>query len=245
MTQETASVPVDRILSMLTNAQKQCLVDLDLEWKSKGYNRVTADILWATDSKMFPDRFPPVVECRLHRSPGVMEQYQHRLLPLGDTLKTVLITDYHYTPSEDVKPQADRLPIKHKGKPVIKDLETFQARVGAVISKVFGKDSLLDRIVRRQRFFEESVELSWALGMTREEMHAIVDYNCDKRAGAIPQEIAGTLLTLTGICVAEQVNMFGVAEDELVRIGQKITQCREKEAAKPKFFTGSTWLQPK
>ena len=87
----TKTLPdLNELAHNLTKRQKECICSLSEEWKSSGYNRVEADLIYATDNQVFPGRHPPLVDCRYFRPYQQSTHYQHKLTPLGAELKTLL-----------------------------------------------------------------------------------------------------------------------------------------------------------
>lgn len=87
---DEAEQNVEIIVGRLTKAMKKCILALTGEWSDRGYSKVAADLLWATDVKFYPERFGPLVDCRYHFSEGSSPRYQHKLLPLGLEVKAYL-----------------------------------------------------------------------------------------------------------------------------------------------------------
>ena len=82
-------MPLDasEVANVLTQPQLQCILDLSEEWKSSGYSKVDADLLWALgDSKLY-GKIPALVDCDFHRQENVSSVYRHKLLPLGIRVK--------------------------------------------------------------------------------------------------------------------------------------------------------------
>lgn len=109
-------------------------------------------------------------------------------------------------------------------------------RVKAWLVKAFGEAVALDKSQRNHRFLEEALELVQSLGCTREECHALVDYVYGRPIGEPFQEAGGALLTLAGLCAANDIPMAKAGDTELARVWSKIDLIRLKQASKP---TGS------
>jgi hypothetical protein len=112
------------------------------------------------------------------------------------------------------------------------DLGAFQRSVSGWVLKAFGTVSATDVTERTYRFAEEALELCQAAGMTRLDMEKMIDYVYERKAGQIPQEVAGVLTTLAALSSAFNVAMDYVAADELVRVNVKIEEIREKQKGK-------------
>ncbi|CAM2163286.1 hypothetical protein BC2230_120122 [Burkholderia cepacia] len=113
----------------------------------------------------------------------------------------------------------------------------FQVRVQRWMLTCFGTEISADRDERNDRFFEEAGELAQALGMTREEAHALVDYTWSRPVGEACQEVGGVMVTLAALCSANDLDMQAAGEAELARINvpSTIEKIRAKQAAKPKL----------
>ncbi len=110
---------------------------------------------------------------------------------------------------------------------------SYQARVADWVVACFGPDVALDRVERNHRFLEESLELVQALGCTREDAHALVEYTFGRPPGDVIQEVGGVLVTLAALCTAAGVEMVGAGEVELDRVLGLVDKIRAKQAAKP------------
>lgn len=110
----------------------------------------------------------------------------------------------------------------------------FQHRMNLWMQACFGPVISSDRVERNQRFIEEALELVQACGATREDCHKLVDYVFSRPVGELKQEVGGAVLTLTALCLANNVDMDECGETELARVWTKIDKIREKQASKPK-----------
>jgi len=93
---------------------------------------------------------------------------------------------------------------------------TFQARNAAWMAAAF-RDDPSDLPERVARFGEEALELQQALGQSREDAHALVDYVFDRPAGEPAQEMGGTMTTLALLAVFAGLKMIGCGDVELAR----------------------------
>ena len=73
----------EEIYKILTQEQRQCILDLSDEWKSTGYNKSHADILYSIGGSDLYGKYPELVDCTFHRESGVSPYYKHHLLPKG------------------------------------------------------------------------------------------------------------------------------------------------------------------
>jgi len=102
-------------------------------------------------------------------------------------------------------------------------LSTLQMRVKTWLLRVFvdggvySRQEVLGRRERSLRFLEEAIELVQATGLTEEEITRVVRYVMGRPTGEISQEIGGTLFTLLGLCVAEEIDAGSAIEKELSR----------------------------
>jgi Lar family restriction alleviation protein len=102
----------------------------------------------------------------------------------------------------------DSQPIKHPD---------FQARVARVHAALFDDDPT-DIPERVARFFEEANEACQALGMSREDAHALVDYTYSRPIGEPAAELGAAAVTLTSLCVVAGHDLHNCAEYELDRL---------------------------
>lgn len=102
---------------------------------------------------------------------------------------------------------------------------SFQDRVAAAHEPLF-RDDPTDVAERTARFFEESNEICQALGMTREEAHALVDYTYDRPAGDPKKEIGSASLTLTSLCVVAGYDRSECEEADLEKLTRPETMAR-------------------
>lgn len=113
--------------------------------------------------------------------------------------------------------------------------ELFQEAVGLWLVQCFGREVASDLKERAFRFQEEANELTQAIGMTREEAHALVDYTWNRPVGETTQELGGVLVTLAALCHASGMDMETHALNELSRINQSevMERIRAKQLTKP------------
>jgi NTP pyrophosphatase (non-canonical NTP hydrolase) len=103
--------------------------------------------------------------------------------------------------------------------------------------EVFGEKNMLSRAERILRFAEESAELLKAVGLSYEQLCAIIAYEYFKRdKGEISQEIAGVQTTLYGLANVFDVDVRLVSIKEIDRILANKDKIRAKHNAKPAEF---------
>lgn len=112
-------------------------------------------------------------------------------------------------------------------------LSTFQRRVGDWADACFGAEMAAEPAERTQRFLEESLELSQACGITREEVDQLADYVFGRPVGEKAQEVGGVMTTLAALCRVQGLELMLSGEAELQRIWGKIDAIRAKRATKP------------
>ena len=113
---------------------------------------------------------------------------------------------------------------------------TFQQRVGTWMRECFPHAACQDRLERRDRLVEETLELAQTLpAFTAERAHALVDYVFGRPVGVTEQEVGGVSVTLAALCEAEGIDQRHWAETELTRISapETIAKIRAKQASKP------------
>ncbi len=112
----------------------------------------------------------------------------------------------------------------------------FQNGVDLWMNACFGETIKHDKLERADRFIEEALELTQAMGYSADRAHALVDYVFNRPIGEAPQEVGGVMVTLAALCNTVDVQIFSAAQTELARVWTKVEQIRAKQAAKP---TGS------
>jgi NTP pyrophosphatase (non-canonical NTP hydrolase) len=98
----------------------------------------------------------------------------------------------------------------------------FQPRVARWVKACFGLEAPYAFEDRAHRFLEESLELSQAVGVSREDAHALVDYVFDRPKGRTDQEIGGVMITLAALAQSQRYDTEVCGEAELERVWQKI-----------------------
>lgn len=113
----------------------------------------------------------------------------------------------------------------------------FQRRVNAWMIDCFGEPSTMNRTNRNHRFLEEAIELVQANGCSREEVERITKYVYDRDVGEVPQEIAGTMLTLIALANERGIHVDRVTAEELDRVRKPdmVRRIRAKDVMKPDF----------
>jgi hypothetical protein len=109
----------------------------------------------------------------------------------------------------------------------------FQDKVGSHVAAVTEGDPT-DLVERRNRFTEESLELTQSLGQTREEAIALVNYVHDRAVGVAHKEIGAVVYTLAALAVEAGLDMMRSAWTELARIStpEGIAKIRRKRAGR-------------
>lgn len=93
------------------------------------------------------------------------------------------------------------------------------------------------KLERTARFAEEAIELCQATGASAEDMHAMVDYVFNRPKGEVPQEVAGTLITLAALCNHLNVNMVEAFATEMkyARTDECMEKVRNRQPHKLQF----------
>lgn len=112
-------------------------------------------------------------------------------------------------------------------------MNSFQVDVRQFVVQCFGEDIADDKKERVYRFFEEAIELSQSVGMTKEECVQLIDYVFSRKTGEPHQEIGGVLVTLSALCSAIGEKMSHCSEDEIGRCFDNIEKIRKKHFSKP------------
>lgn len=103
--------------------------------------------------------------------------------------------------------------------------QPYQHRVATAHHALFHDDPT-DVSERLARYAEETNEVLQAFGMSRDDMHCLVDYTCDRPAGEPAQEIGAAMLTLTSLCVVAGYDLMSCAEADLQKLQQPETIAR-------------------
>lgn len=101
----------------------------------------------------------------------------------------------------------------------------YQDRVAQAHHALFHDDPT-DVAERLARYAEETNEVLQAFGMSREYMHRLIDYTCDRPAGEPAKEIGAALLTLTSLCVVAGYDVMACAEADLEKLQRPETIAR-------------------
>lgn len=110
----------------------------------------------------------------------------------------------------------------------------LQARIYQWVVDTFSVEVAQDKQERNFRFLEESLELVQAAGFPKEEALNMVDYVYSRPTRDLPQEIAGSMLTLLALAEAHGFDANSVAEQEMIRIEANADSIREKNRFKPR-----------
>lgn len=95
---------------------------------------------------------------------------------------------------------------------------TNQSRINAWVRKVFTAGEAFDVPERALRCAEETIELAQACGVSREQIHKLVDYVFSRPVGIPAKEIAGVLVTAYAVAGAIDADADEELEAELARI---------------------------
>lgn len=97
-----------------------------------------------------------------------------------------------------------------------------------------GEDVITSLNERNYRAFEEACECMQSGGMTREQMHKIVDMVQDKPVEPdIKKEVGGMLSTLAAFCNARSIDMWQCAVAGIKRNWDQIDAIRDRQKNKP------------
>lgn len=90
--------------------------------------------------------------------------------------------------------------------------------------RCFGVDHMRSRGIRALRFAEEALELAQACGVSEEKAAELVRVVYSRPAGAIHQEVGGSMVTLSVLC-----HTIGVDLEDAFQI--EIRRCLSKDPA--------------
>lgn len=112
----------------------------------------------------------------------------------------------------------------------------FQNKVQAWVFNCLGMQSAFSPFERNARFLEEACETVQANGLDRASAHRIVDYVFDRPVGELPQEIAGSIITLLALATSRNIDVATEAWQELRRIDthEMILKIRDRQKNKPR-----------
>lgn len=109
----------------------------------------------------------------------------------------------------------------------------FQTRVARWVSECLGDAALYNQDKRACCLFEEVCELMQAAGLPTSHCIMLLDYVYNRPVGVINQEVGGVMVAMAAFCQAFNVDIGRCAEDELVRVHQRMDEIRQKDANKP------------
>lgn len=112
-------------------------------------------------------------------------------------------------------------------------IRQFQQHVTDWALGCFGATIVGDRRERSFRFIEEAIELVQSSGLTKEEVHQMVDHVFSRPVGKLDQEVGGVQVTLGVFCTSHQIDLEDASRVELNRIWEKMEQIRGKQLEKP------------
>lgn len=110
--------------------------------------------------------------------------------------------------------------------------QSFQERVIVWVANCLGVNSAESLRERHLRFLEEALELSQAGGLTKGDLHALLDSVYKQPPGELSQEIGGAMMTLAVLAEAHRGSLGILGERELGRVTLKSDEVREKDKAK-------------
>jgi len=111
---------------------------------------------------------------------------------------------------------------------------SFQSRVWRWAKECFVTDDALSPEQRSFRFMEEALELTQAVGTSKEDVHRLVDHVYSRPVGEARQEVGGVMVTLAALCESKGIIMLAAAHNEIARCERRTAAIREKDRAKPK-----------
>lgn len=115
------------------------------------------------------------------------------------------------------------------------DDRTFQQRTARWLRNTFGAESpALEIKERRDRFFEEAIELFQATEGSAAEAHILVDYVFNRPRGDARQEVGGVMITLAGLCSTLDLSMYVAGDAGLAEAVKKSDKIKAKFESKPK-----------
>ena len=106
------------------------------------------------------------------------------------------------------------------------------------MAATFPESVILDRTERGFRFCEESLELVQAIGVTKAEVLALVDYVYGREAGEIEGEAGDVLITLSALANTMQISLNKAFRLRMARNTAQIDRIRAKHDSKPRFMRG-------
>lgn len=115
--------------------------------------------------------------------------------------------------------------------------KSLHYRISQWAEDTFGKEVVLSKEERAWRFFEESLELAHAAGITKEDALAMLEEEFSKTPGDVKQEAADVRITLAVLCVPWEVDLERQTE-------KKLRECianKQKILAKQKTKTFSVF----
>jgi hypothetical protein len=112
----------------------------------------------------------------------------------------------------------------------------FQDTIRAWVNKCLGYRSAKNAAERNFRFLEEALELVQANGMTRDEAWETMEYVFARPVGKLPQEVAGTVITLVALANQAGIDVAEEAMVEFRRIDtpEMMAKIRAKQESKPR-----------
>lgn len=177
--------------------------------------------------------FPNTLDGYYYACLACMEEHKHQVTDdMIDAGLSVIDTGDPYC-----LPHRDNMAQVYRAMRALEEIPKgeFQSRVRDWMMACFGEEISQDQVERNHRFLEESLELVQSCGCTKAEAQELIDYVFDRPMGQKDQEVGGTVVTLTALCLAQSINLHEASERELARVWLNIDKIRAKQAAKPKF----------
>jgi hypothetical protein len=118
-------------------------------------------------------------------------------------------------------------------------LHSLQQHAAEACRQVFGEANMTSKLERDLRFAEEAIELMHARGLGFSQVLSLMCHeyferpNLGKGPGEVPQEIAGTLVTLLNLATVNEIDAEEVTLQELARILTNKKAIRAKHDKKP------------
>lgn len=108
-------------------------------------------------------------------------------------------------------------------------MSDFQRRIEAWVRNVFTRQEAFNIPERALSVAEEAIELAQACGVTRGQLHRLVDYVMNRPVGYAEKEIAGVMTTTYAIASALHIEANLMLECEIQRINTPDVMARVRE----------------
>lgn len=112
--------------------------------------------------------------------------------------------------------------------------DAVQASVASWVVTTLGPDVARNGRERALRLAEEVAELCQAVGLGKDQLHALVEYVYSRPVGVVAQEVGGVVVTLAALTEALGLNLAECANRELRRIHEPevVERVRRRQAEK-------------